>query len=136
MVKTFSIKSNFNNITPLTKKIDLLLSKNGISKEICNSITIALLESLNNVIKHSYNNNQTEIIKLKLQINTNCISIKIIDYGIARKNVNKPKIEFNCSEIETLPESGMGLFIIENLMDQTTYISESGLNILTLIKKI
>ena len=97
-------------------------------------IDLCLVEALNNAIKHSYKGNGNEIVELEVFIENGIVKLVITDYGISRKNLDKATLDFDPSDIENLPEDGMGLFIIESLMDETNYISDGKKNVFTLIK--
>ena len=63
-------------------------------------------------------------------------TINLTDYGESRKNVGKPVLEFDPDDIDSLPEGGMGLFIIEQLMDENFYTVKGNKNIFTLVKTV
>ena len=94
------------------------------------------MESLNNVIKHSYKGLSGKKIDLIVSINPKSIDIDIMETGIPRTNIEKPKLEFNPDDLSSAPEGGMGLYIIESLMDSTNYESNNGLNITSFSKNL
>jgi serine/threonine-protein kinase RsbW len=112
------------------------LAGNKIETYVCNAVEICLTEALNNVIKHAYkgeNSNQIEII---IRINNNQLEIDIIDEGSPRKNLIISELNFDPTDIDNLPEGGMGLYIIKQLMDDLNYYSLNGKNYFTLRKQI
>lgn len=105
-------------------------------ESVCNEIEICLVESLNNIIKHAYKEDNSRNIDLSIEINTSYIVIDVEDDGIPRKERKKPSLDFDPDDIENLPEGGMGLYIIDQLMDELTYKSIDGANIFTMKKRI
>lgn len=97
---------------------------------------ICLTEALNNVIKHSYEGKPGNLIKLKLALTKKRLEIIISETGKPREKIEKPKLEFDPTDIENLPEGGMGLFIIEEIMDETKYRSDGKTNTFTMIKNV
>ena len=94
------------------------------------------MKHLNNVIKHSYKENQSEKIELKVSLEDKKFLIIISDEGHSRTNFDKPTLEFDPDDIDSLPEGGMGLFIIDTLMDSTDYKVLDGKNMFTMVKKL
>ena len=95
-----------------------------------------LTESLNNIIKHGYKEIDGNKIKVSVVIDEETVEVALIDSGKSRTNFDKPKLEFDPADLDSVPESGMGLYIIDQLMDETSYKTEDGVNIFTLKKKL
>ena len=132
----FNITSDYGEVIKINKSIREHLSGNKIETYVCNAVEICLTEALNNVIKHAYkgeNSNQIEII---IRINNNQLEIDIVDEGSPRKNLIISELNFDPTKIDNLPESGMGLYIIKQLMDELNYYSLNGKNYFTLRKQI
>ena len=132
----FNIASNYGEVIEINKSIREYLAGNKIETYVCNAVEICLTEALNNVIKHAYkgeNSNQIEII---IRINNNQLEIDIIDEGSPRKNLIISELNFDPTDIDNLPEGGMGLYIIKQLMDDLNYYSLNGKNYFTLRKQI
>jgi len=132
----FNITSDYGEVIKINKSIREHLSGNKIETYVCNAVEICLTEALNNVIKHAYkgeNSNQIEII---IRINNNQLEIDIVDEGAPRKNLIISELNFDPAKIDNLPESGMGLYIIKQLMDELNYYSLNGKNYFTLRKQI
>ena len=131
-----TVTSEYKNITPVSKKIREFLLAQQVSEQFCNEIEICLMEALNNVIKHAYEEESGKSIYIYFSMIDDSVEVNIIDTGIARVNTEKPKLNFDPDDINTVPESGMGLYIIDSLMDSTEYITNNGVNTFKLIKKI
>ena len=134
--KTFQILSDYKNVSSACFIIKTFCEDLHMAENQIKEIELSLAEALNNIIKHAYQGVQNKIINIEIEYSNNNITINLIDNGIARKNLNKPKLEFDPENIDSLPEGGMGLFIIEQLMDENIYKRENDKNIFTLIKKV
>ncbi|MCB0732626.1 MAG: ATP-binding protein, partial [Ignavibacteriae bacterium] len=73
-------------------------------------IELCLAEALNNIIKHAYKGNEENIINILLEYSENKFKIVLEDTGIERANLDKPTLEFDPEDVDSLPEGGMGLF--------------------------
>lgn len=134
--ETYSIESKYKNVNITADSIKEFCLSNGIGEPLCNDLVICVIEALNNVITHSYQKDETKLIDINIEVKNSEFIVDISDNGIARTNFEKPTLDFDPEDIENLPEGGMGLFIIDNLMDSTSYRSSNSKNIFTMKKKL
>ncbi|MBN1301781.1 MAG: ATP-binding protein [Melioribacteraceae bacterium] len=132
----FTIKSRYSKVTDLINRLRLMNVYGTIKDKIKGEIELCLVEALNNVVKHSYKEDPNHTIQIEFEIIRERIIIKIIENGLKRNNTDRPKLEFDPDDIENLPEGGMGLYIIDQLMDKTEYQSVNGQNIFTMYKNL
>jgi serine/threonine-protein kinase RsbW len=135
-IDKFSITSEYHNISIVSTKIRNFLKENKISKEIIDPILISLMEALNNSVEHAYLEKPGNEIDIIVTISKFKVTIDILETGIPRTNFSKPKLEFDPDDISTAPEGGMGLYIMDNLMDGIDYSSQNGVNTTTFYKRI
>ena len=134
-INKFSITSEYHNISLVSKKINSFLIKEKVDQEIIDPVLISLMEALNNSIEHSYQEEQGNAIDVIVSVLQTKVEIDILETGIARTNFDKPSLEFDPDDLDNVPEGGMGLFIIDSLMDSTSYTSENGVNTTTFSKE-
>ncbi len=132
----FTIPASYSDVGTLNSQIRSILKENNITSRICDDIELSLHESLNNIIKHAYGEQPGKTIDIFLRITKEKIEIKMLDEGKRRTNFKKPELKINFKDIDSLPESGMGLYIIDKLMTETKYFSREGKNEYTLIKSL
>lgn len=102
-------------------------------------IDLCLHEAINNVIYHSYHNEPGHEIQLIVRVRPEELEFQIIDVGLKNFHADidaRKQMEFDPTDINTLPETGRGLFIIHQLMDKVSYTSLDKKNILTLCKHL
>ena len=94
-----------------------IANKVGFCLDDIEDLKVAISEACTNAIKHSLEDRFT-IIYTMIE---NGLTIEIIDNGNGydTSSINEP-------DIENLKESGMGLFIIEALMDEVSIESQEG----------
>jgi serine/threonine-protein kinase RsbW len=134
--KSFTINSAYKNVSSVCFIAKTYCEENCISEEKTREVELSLAEALNNIIKHSYKGDETNKIDIKMGFENNRITITLIDYGESRQNIKKPVLEFDPEDIDSLPEGGMGLFIIEQLMDENIYNVDGNKNTFTLVKNV
>lgn len=132
--KKFTMKGYYDEVAEISQQVRGFFEKNKINTKVCDEIEICLTEALNNVIKHSYKGETDKPIEVLVNKKKKILEIEIIDTGEARKSFDKPTLDFDPEDIESLPEGGMGLFIIEEIMNETHYRVVEDRNIYTMRK--
>ncbi|MBF0227191.1 MAG: ATP-binding protein [Desulfobacterales bacterium] len=97
-------------------------------------IELSVVEAVTNSIKHAYQMQPMGKVDVIVSIDDRSIIFDICDKGKTMMTFEKATLEFDPQDIESLPEGGMGLYIIQNTMDEVIYKQINGMNILTLIK--
>lgn len=129
-----------------SKKSNLDLLGNaiqGICKSIINdenfiyNMMLCVIETVTNVIVHAYHERENELVEINVILKDHFIVFEILDTGDVVTLPNKRTImKYNPKEIESLPESGIGLYLVYTLMDEVTFSQNAeGKNLLTMKKK-
>ncbi|MDA3861505.1 MAG: ATP-binding protein [Melioribacteraceae bacterium] len=134
-INKFSITSEYHNISTVSRKIKSFLKEEKVDKEISDPVLISLMEALNNSIEHSYLEKPGNNIDIIVGITKTKIEVDILETGIKRTNFDKPTLKFDPDDLSTAPEGGMGLYIMDTLMDSISYSSENGVNRTSFYKK-
>lgn len=134
--KSFTINSEYKNVSSVCFIVKTFCEENYVGEEKIKEIELSLAEALNNIIKHAYKGNESNKIEISMVIEGDIIKIVLTDYGLPREKIGKPVLEFDPNDIDSLPEGGMGLYIIEQLMDENVYFRDGEKNTFTLIKNI
>lgn len=132
----YEISSKYAEITQLIVDLHKIFIKNDLDEQDRSEMEICLVEALNNVVRHSYKTKPGNLIYIEINLDDNAAVFIITDSGNSRTDFSKPSLNFDPNDIDNLPENGMGLYIIDKLMDQTTYKTEDGKNIFTMIKSL
>lgn len=129
-----NILSDYDNVAKVNEDIREILEDNGVEPHILNAFEICIMESINNIIKHAYKEQKDKTICVKLKLDKKLIEMEIIDEGEPNNNFVIPNLDFDPKDINNLPESGMGLYIMKQLMDELTYNRKNGKNYFILKK--
>ena len=129
---TMTIESRLSNVSLLGLAIrGICESMNGVNSfemELC------VVESVNNVIKHAYNLETGHSVEVTAFFHADHLAFQVCDQGETVCLNRTSSLDVDPSRIDTLPEGGMGLFIIRSLMDETHYESTDKGNTFTMIK--
>jgi serine/threonine-protein kinase RsbW len=108
----------------------LVSGRGGVTgRTFDNEVISAFSEAFNNVVIHSYGRSAGEI-EIEIEIERAGIVIRLLDYGKSYdlQNVAEP-------DLTTLPESGLGIYIMRACMDDVTYTSGRP-NVLKMTKRL
>lgn len=124
----FEILSTYKNIEHLNQQLKAIYKSINITQKDIAELEIVYVEALNNIVKHAYLEDPNQKIIVELSIVSSFWNAKLIDFGIPRRNFDVPNLDFNPDDIDSLPESGMGLFLIHKLTDSAKYLVKDSCN--------
>jgi serine/threonine-protein kinase RsbW len=119
--KQYKINSTYNEVTRLNLEIKDLYYFINLDEQQINELEIVFIESMNNIVKHSYLAKPDGIIHVEIIIQNHNWECILRDFGISRSVFEIPDLNFNPDDIQNLPEGGMGLFLINKLTDFNEY---------------
>lgn len=106
-----------------------IANRMGYTYEEIEDIKIAVTEACTNVVFHAYDDDTDGKTKLNFAVYEDRLEIFVIDQG---KSFDKKAVHENIGpvdsnvEVEKLNEGGLGLFLIESLMDKVEITNNSG----------
>jgi serine/threonine-protein kinase RsbW len=135
---TLLIDSKLENVFLVGIAIKAICEFILFDKNDANNVELGITEAVNNVIKHAYNSEPDHKIEVTISVFSNKMVFQISDIGkgmnLNQCNSNHACFDFEPNKIETLPVGGMGLHIINSVMDKASYKTVDGKNVLTLVK--
>jgi serine/threonine-protein kinase RsbW len=126
-----SIDSKFSDVALVGHAVRGVCACSPLSVEAYGEMEVCVVEAVNNAIAHAYRREDGFRVETAITLHQDRISFEISDFGTAIEEFAPRSLEFDPEEIGSLPESGMGLFIIETIMDEVSYRSENGRNTLS-----
>ena len=98
-------------------------------RDFRNAITTAFGEAFNNVVIHGYRDRTDGMLDVEAELGSNHMTLRLIDDGVQAdlSSVTPP-------DLSTLPEGGLGIFMIHALVDEVVYNSGTR-NVLSLTKR-
>lgn len=134
--QSLEFSSDYSNIGPACAEII-----DGLAVALCPDklveLQIALSEALNNVIEHSYEERSGMPVQVKCCVNELTVSVQIVDQGrgipggwVTPELGEDPSLD----DLDSLPEGGMGMQLIDQCVDTITYEQRESSNVLTFTK--
>jgi serine/threonine-protein kinase RsbW len=99
------------------------------AEELANAMVSAVGEAFNNVVEHAYAERSGDV-EIHISSDAKAIRVVMIDEGNPFDIDTVPE-----PDMTTLPESGMGLYIIRSFVDELSY-EDGPPNVLRLVKKL
>ena len=97
-------------------------------REFDDEVVSAFGEAFNNVALHAYEERAGDL-EIEIDVADRALTIRLLDYGTSFEVADIPD-----PDLDSLPESGMGLFIIRSFVDELSYRPGTP-NLLTMTKR-
>ena len=123
--------SNLKHVRSFCREV---FEKLNINQELKDELVLAIAEAAQNIVKHAYNNEETEDkMEIKISVSNGHLEIGFFDKGrpVEEKNVRHRKID-------DIKPGGLGTFFIQQIMDAVVFKEgeKPWINHLILSKKI
>ena len=123
------IPSNPKYVSCVRALVEELARKNGFDKTKIEDLKLAINEALANVIEHAYLGQKNRVIFIYMIVTYKNIEVIIKDFG---RKVSLDEIKSR--PLEEYRDGGLGVFLINNMVDEVVYTSQSTGTELKLIK--
>ncbi|WP_062350879.1 anti-sigma B factor RsbW [Bacillus kwashiorkori] len=114
-----------------------IASRMGFCYEDIEDIKIAVSEAITNAVQHAYKDGDSGDVMVKFRVFRNKLKIDVLDRGDSfdYHHIKQKKSTYSNNEpVESMREGGLGLFLIETLMDEVEILRENGCTIVCMAK--
>jgi serine/threonine-protein kinase RsbW len=113
----------------------------GASNLESGQIELCIMEAVNNCVVHAYQSEPGHAIEVVASCHDGEFRFEVYDQGKARspetlRRSRRHLLDFNSTSLDSLPERGRGLAIIESIMDGMEYVTLGGKNRFLMTKRI
>ena len=129
-----TIDSNLENVFLIGLAVNSICSHMPLSDLESYHMEVCVVEAVNNMIKHAYGNEPGHDVEVNIALHSDRIVFRLCDRGKVLELPDEPELNIDPDDLENLPEGGMGVFIIYEIMDTVTYEQFSDCNELTITK--
>lgn len=125
-------KPEYVGIVRLT--ISGIASRMGFSYEVIEDIKIATSEAVTNAVQHAYKANEGGEVNVGFSLFDNRLEVKVSDSGKSfdmkrTREETGPYTENENENVEFMREGGLGLYLIESLMDEVNVQLNPGVSV-------
>jgi anti-sigma regulatory factor (Ser/Thr protein kinase) len=130
------IDSRLEEVRRVRKAVHRMGADAPFTAEEWQQVKTCVGEAVNNAIIHAYGREAGHEVEVEIRLETDRVVCTVADRGkpVPAEAHEKPSLEISPREVEDLPEGGMGLFIIHEVMDRIEYESKEGRNVLIMTK--
>jgi serine/threonine-protein kinase RsbW len=134
-----AIQSRFEDVALLGVAVERVCLHAGMPGETAYRVHLCVAEAANNAIEHSHEFDASRQVQVEVEIARADVRIQVIDRGKAMASdaltaARRRPAEYE--DVASLPSRGMGLYLIQSIMDSVEYRSENGTNRLIMTKTI
>lgn len=126
-----SIQSRLSDVALIGHAVRGVCAYSPLDAQVYGEMEVCVVEAVNNAITHAYRREEGYRVEASITLHHDKISFEISDCGLAIQDFAPRTLEFDPEVISSIPENGMGLFIIETIMDEVNYESRDGRNTLS-----
>lgn len=132
---SLEVTNDLAELEKLNRHIENFCEIHGIENRNAFELNLAIDEVFSNIVSHGFKDHEIHLIKIELKIINREVTVRIEDDGVPFDPTAAPKSDLNCP-VENRKIGGIGLHLINQLMDQVIYKRQKGKNILFLIKQL
>jgi serine/threonine-protein kinase RsbW len=111
-----------------------------LDAEAADAVELSLVEAINNVIKHGYEGKPGKDVGVLVSLQKDRVTIEVVDRALPIEAAvferSSDPFAFDETNLDDVPEGGMGLALIRMSMDEVEYMSRDGENRLRMTKLI
>ena len=132
-----TVNAQVNQVKRVTRFVNEHLKPLGCSERTRVQIDVAIDEIFSNIANYAYVP-ETGSVTIKVEVDENplCAAITFIDQGIPFDPFAEERPDTTRLPAKERPIGGLGLFMVQQTMDDVSYEYKDGQNILTIRKKI
>ncbi|MFZ5775904.1 MAG: ATP-binding protein [Thermodesulfobacteriota bacterium] len=131
---SIAIDSALHNIALVGLAVKGICTQLPFDEKTAFQLELCVVEAVTNVVKHAYQGQAGQEVAVSLAVGTDRLVITITDHGRPGLCLDAPRRAVEPAGLDAAPEGGVGLVIINTVMDSVEYSSEEGRNVLRLVK--
>jgi serine/threonine-protein kinase RsbW len=129
-----SVGASTKNLAAVRSFVAQHAKAQGFSEKAVSDVCLAVDEAYTNIIKHAYKFDPTKKVEVDLEFDSEQICVSLIDTGESfdKSNYAIPDIP---KQIKNKKRGGMGVYLIQKLMDRVNYNTRDSENEIKMYKK-
>lgn len=134
-IQSLSVEASTAHLAEVRDFVASYAVKVGFSQKEISEIRLAVDEAYTNIIKHAYKNNGTNPVEIQLGSDNNSFWISLMDQGESfdMSTYKEPQL---LEQIKQKKRGGMGVYLINKLMDQVQYSRKGNFNEIRMTKHL
>ncbi|MHA7846011.1 ATP-binding protein [Serratia sp. D1N4] len=139
---TLCLPASLGSLAELSNALYDFVAPFALDSAVVYQVDLASCEAFTNIVKHAVNYDDSQEVIISLTNDGHHLTLTLSDAGMAmpdeirRELGHAPSLSPDPLVHSSWPEGGMGLILIQSMMDNVRYETENGRNILTLTKRL
>lgn len=129
-----SLVNDLREIAGVAAKIDDFCTARDLGPQVAYAVNLSIDEILTATISHGYDDDETHRIEIILRAEADALLVVIVDNSSTFDVSEAPEFDAG-ADLDDRALSGLGLFLVHQMMDKVEYQRLEGCNIVTLTKK-
>lgn len=132
---SINVSSSTEHLREVRNFVQNFVQQFDVNKNDLDEIILAVDEAYTNIIKHAYNNDPNQTVKIELGTSTDILWVQLSDTGF-HFNADEYQPPDLLKRIKNKQRGGMGVYLINKLMDSVEYSSAGKTNTILMRKRI
>ena len=128
-----SLVNDLREIGAAAEKVDAFCEAQGIAAPVAYAVNLSIDEILTNTISYGYDDDAEHRIDLTFRVDGESLVVTIVDDGRPFDSSTEREPDFDAT-IEERALGGLGLFLVQQIMDEMIYERRDDRNVITLRK--
>ena len=124
-----TIGNTLTSLPPLTTAVNRFLDQHAVPSEALFRVNLAIEETVTNIIKYGYDDNDPHAITVNLALFPDIIRVQLQDDGHPFDPLQTPEPDLHGS-LDQRKVGGLGLHLVRATVSRIAYRRENGVNIL------
>ena len=135
MERHLILHNDIQQIPQLAGFVEAIAQEKHLDQSLAMSLNLALEEVVTNVIMYAYPEGADGLVDIEAIIRKESIDFMVIDSGKPFDPTSIPPVDID-APAEDRPIGGLGIYLVNSIMDTVSYRRYEGKNLLSMTKKI
>lgn len=133
-----AIDSRLENVSLLGVAVRALGLDLGLDAQAAAHLELCTVEAATNAVRHAYAGSRGRPVRVTVSALADAVQVRVLDEGepLPEEKREPRAPEVRPDDLESLPASGRGMFLMHTLMDQVRFSREDGCNVVSLVKAL
>lgn len=125
--------NRYEEIDRVNRSFDEFASTHGLPEKVRRSMKLVFDDLLNNVISYAYEDEDEHLIEIRIELSPDRLAVRITDDGHPFNPFGRTSPD-TALELEEREIGGLGIHLVQNLMDEVSYTRRTDRNVVVLVK--
>lgn len=135
LTETLTLHNDISEVPQLNDFIEAVADRLGIEPSTALQLQLAVEEAVVNVMDYAYPPDSVGEVSVATTSDGQCLKIVITDSGVPFDPTEQEKADISLT-VEERQIGGLGILLVNEIMDTVSYERKDGKNVLTLTKQL